>query len=122
MKTKKGETGVLAEVSCIQYQPERRRSKDQAERIAILEVCKALRKRGFVGGIFQYALVHRNSGHVHVAVVTDEDDEEYVCRCCREAQKPILTLGGHYRMCNCGDCVACDKRIRRDMEQITRSP
>lgn len=119
---KKGDrTVVLAEVSCIQYEPERRRSKEQAERIAILEVCKALGKRGFPAGIIQYALVHRNSGHIHVAIAADEDEEEYICKCCKEAQKPILTRAGHHKVCNCGDCVACDKRIRRDMEQITRS-
>ncbi|MGD0146332.1 MAG: hypothetical protein ABSB53_05705 [Nitrososphaerales archaeon] len=51
----------LIEVSCIQYEPEANRSKNEAERIAILQVCRALRKRGFYGGIFYEHLKYRDS-------------------------------------------------------------
>jgi hypothetical protein len=114
--------GVIFEVSCIQYEPLTDRSKDDAERVAILEVCKALRKRGLYGFIFQYALKHRKSGHIHVAVVADENDYRVICGCCKAAQKPIDIKGGglRFKTCDCKDCVACDPAIRVDLEQLTR--
>lgn len=120
---KKEPSFSLAEVSCIQYEPEVRRSRDEAERIAILDVCKRIRKRGFYGGIMLYALSHRKSGHVHVVIAAEEDDEKFICKCCKEAQKLIRAREGplRYKVCNCRDCVACDRKIRFDMEQITRS-
>ena len=115
---------VVCEVSCIQYEPLQDRSKDEAERIAILKVCKALRKRGFYGFIVQFALRHRNSGHIHVAVSADENDYRLICGCCKEAQRPIAAKGGdlRFKTCECKDCVACDPEIRIDLEQLTREP
>ena len=115
--------GRIREVSCIQYEPEANRTKDEAERIAILEVKRVLTKRGYFSGIFQYALSHRNSGHIHLVVFTEDDDESLLCKCCKEVQRLIPSHGQHgrYRTCDCGDCVACDPEIRRDMEQMTRS-
>lgn len=113
----------MSEVSCVQYGRKWKRSKDDAERIAILKVRKALRKRGFDGFIWQTALSHRNSGHIHVAILTDVNDYRYICGCCREAQKPIPAPKGaefRFKTCDCKDCVACDPNIRLDMEQITR--
>ena len=113
---------TVCTVSCVQFKPEADRSKDEAERIAILKVCKALRKRGFDGFILQYALVHRNSGHVHVAVAADENDYRLICGCCKPAQKPISNKSGdrRFKSCDCKDCVACDPAIRIDLEQLTR--
>ena len=113
---------TLTEVSCIQYEPLARRSKDEAERIAILEVCRKLKKRDFFGGILLYALSHRTSGHVHVAVAANDEDENLICKCCKEAQRPIRRRRGplRYKVCNCSDCVACDGKIRFDLEQLTR--
>lgn len=112
-------------VSCIQYKPLVDRSKDEAERIAILRVCKALHKRGFDGFIYQYALIHRNSGHIHVGVAADENDYRLICGCCEAAQKPIANKGNRdfrFKTCDCKDCVACDPEIRIDLEQLTRKP
>lgn len=92
--------------------------------IAVLKVFKLLRKRGFDPFIWQLALSHRNSGHIHIAIVTDWNDYRYICGCCKEAQKPIRNKrggGSMFRVCNCRDCVACDPDIRIDMEQITRA-
>ena len=113
---------MIWEVSCIQYRPFAARSKEEAERIAILRVCRSLRKRGYQGGIFQYRLVHRESGHIHVATSAEEGDEGFMCLCCREVQRPIRSHGKirEFKVCNCGDCVACDSVIRMDMEQLTR--
>ena len=113
---------MLCEVSCVQYEPLVDRSRDEAERIAILKVCKALRKRDFYGFIVQFALRHRKSGHIHVAVAEDENDYRLICGCCKEAQKHISHRGGDLRfmICDCKDCVACDPEIRVDMEQLTR--
>ncbi len=113
----------LVEVSCIQYRPEVNRSKDRAERKALLDVRKRLQKRGFDACIGQFALAHRNSGHIHLIVAAYFDgDERLVCRCCEEAQRPIRTKSGplRYKTCNCGDCVFCDRNIRVDLEQATR--
>lgn len=114
--------GTVFTVSCIQYQPEANRTKDEAERVAILKVRKALGKRGFDGFVAWNALVHRNSGHIHLCVAADEDDGDLICHCCRPAQK--LLPGGkgvlRYKTCDCKDCVACDAEIRMDMEQLTR--
>jgi hypothetical protein len=113
----------LREVSCVQYEPECKRTKDEAERIAILEVRKALQKRGYPSGIFQYALAHRNSGHIHLVVPAQGDDENLMCKCCKEVQKAIPSKSKThlYKKCDCSDCVACDPDIRRDMEQMTRT-
>ena len=73
--TPQSDTCELIEVSCIQYQPFVNRSKNEAERIAILEVGKSLRKRGYDSGIFQYRLSHRSSGHIHVVVAYSDSDE-----------------------------------------------
>ena len=113
---------MLFEVSCIQYDPKDKTSKDEAERIAILQVCRDLRRRGFEAGIFQFRLGHRNSGHVHVFVSADENAYRLICGCCKEAQKRVRNPRGIRRdkVCNCKDCIACEPSIRHDLEQLTR--
>ena len=115
--------GIIFTVCCIQYEPETNRTKDEAERMAVLQVIKRLRQQGFDAGIWLDRLVHRNSGHVHVVVASDDQDEALICLCCREAQKPIKNRSGNLRFktCDCKDCVACDPDIRIDLEQQTRS-
>jgi hypothetical protein len=117
-----GPLGTIYTVSCIQYRPEAERTRNEAERLAILKVRRALRKREFDGFVAWDALVHRNSGHIHVCVGADENDSDLICFCCKEAQKPMPSRRGHlrYKTCNCGDCVACDPEIRIDLEQLTR--
>ena len=55
--------GIIFTVCCIQYEPETNRTKDEAERMAVLQVIKRLRQQGFDAGIWLDRLVHRNSGH-----------------------------------------------------------
>jgi hypothetical protein len=113
----------LSEVSCIQYGKKWSRTKDEAERIAVLKVFRLLRKRGFFPFIWLLGLSHRNSGHVHVAILTDHYDYRYICGCCKEAQKHVradLDSELRYKTCDCGDCIACDPDIRMDMEMISR--
>ena len=113
----------MCEVSCVQYGRKWERTKEEAQRTAVLRVFKLVRKRGFYPIIFQAALGHFSSGHVHVGILADPNDYRYICGCCKEAQKPVPTKKGddaRFVACNCKDCVACDPDIRMDMEQVTR--